>query len=436
MSAPTIEVGIALGVGSDMDFILDDPIRGVLDSAFTLGTGYTDVTSAAFRCSVSRGRFSELTRPIEAGNIVVNLNNEDRAFDPSHIASPYVSNLLPGRGVQIKAAGKTIVTGYVEDWNLEYDVSGRSVAMCMATDALGVLAAGEFDQWTSTKLTSGAKLSDICNRAEIDWPAALRDFDEGVEGLQADTVSWGSNALNYAQLVAQSELGYLFASSDGVLTFRDRLIGSSPSSVSFSDDGGTFESILTDANGDPLLDGFGERLTAAVDTIAYERISSTVGSERLYSRVGVDREGGIKQTATVADPSAWRALYGPLRSLSVTTTLLATDAQSLALAEYLLSLYDAPRYMVSDIAVELATLSVSQQESVLALDIASVIDVTYTPNGVGDPIMQTLVVQGIRHDIAPMTHTVTLSMIPAPVQFFRLDSAIYGVLDGPFPLAF
>ena len=409
MSAPAIEVGIALGVGSDMDFILDDPIRGVLDSAFTLGTGYTDVTSSAVRCSISRGRFSELTRPIDAGNIIVNLNNENRAFDPAHLASPYVTNLTPGRGVEIKAAGVPIVTGFVEDWNLEYDVSGRSVAMCMATDALGVLAAGEFDAWTSGGLTAGAKLTAICNRAEIDWPATLRSFDEGVEALQIDTVSWGSNALNYAQLVAQSELGYLFATAAGMLTFRDRSIGSTPSTASFSDNG---------------------------VGIPYQAITSTVGSERLYSRVGVDREGGTKQTATVTDPAAWRILYGPLRSLSVTTTLLATDAQSLALANYLLDLYDAPRYMVSDISVELAALTAPQQTSVLGIDITSVIDVTYTPNGVGVPITQTLVVQGIRHEIAPETHVVTLSTIPAPVQFFRLDDAIYGVLDGPFPLAF
>ena len=436
MSAPTIEVGIALGVGAVTDFILDDPIRGVLDSTFTLGTGYTDVTSSTFRCSITRGRFSELTRPIEAGDIIINLNNEDRAFDPAHLGSPYVTNLAPGRGLQIKAGGKTIVTGFVEDWNLEYDVSGRSVAMCMATDALGVLAAGEFDEWTSTKLTAGGKLSDICNRAEIDWPATLRDFDDGVEALQSDAVSWGSNALNYAQLVAQSELGYLFASSDGMLTFRDRLIGSSPSSVSFSDDGGTFESVLTDTDGDPLLDEFGEPLTANVDTIAYESISATVGSERLYSRVGVDREGGINQTATVADPAAWRLENGPLRSLTIPITLLASDARSLALAQFLLSLYDTPRYMVSDVAVELATLSASQQDSVLAIDIASVIDVSYTPNGVGAPIIQRLVVQGIRHDVAPMTHTVSFSTIPAPSQHFRLDSAVYGVLDGIYKLAF
>jgi hypothetical protein len=45
--------------------------------------------------------------------------------------------------------------------------------------------------------------------------------------------------------------------------------------------------------------------------------------------------------------------------------------------------------------------------------VASVVTVEYTPNGVGSQATQDCLVQGIRHDIAPDSHRVTLSLVQA-----------------------
>lgn len=396
----TVEVD--LGVYAPTDFVLDDASRGVLNgTAFTLSAGYTDVTTSAMNASVSRGRTSRLWDAMDAGNATVVFQNRERLFDPAYIDGQYYGELVAGKRVRLIANDTTVYSGFTEDLRLDYDVSTVSTTALLSTDALGMLGQLQFDDWTSGGLGAGDKLTDVCERAEVAWPSDLRDFNGGVETLQANTIAWGTNVLNYCQLVARSDLGYLFASADGVLTFRDRNVAVGAVSAASVGDGG----------------------------IPFNGITAIAGSELLFSRVGVTREGGSPTTAVTADAIAWRAAFGPLRSLSITGVLLATDAQSLDLAEYLLTLYDTPRYRVSELVFELHGLETADQDTLLAVDITDTVDVTFTPNGVGDPIVQVLVVQGIRHDITPSTHRLTWSVMDAPLPFFRLDSSTYGVLD-------
>jgi hypothetical protein len=404
MTAPTVTLGVGLGVPEASDFILDDATRGVLDGAtYTLASGYTTVTGDGYSISVRRGRWSRLWDAFDAGSASVSVWNHDREYDPSYLLSPYSGYIVPGRPLRVTAGGYDVFTGYVDDIDLSYEVSGQSAATFKATDALGMLGQMQFDAWTSSGVSADTKLAAVCDRSEVAWSTTLREFDAGIEVLQSDSVAWGSNVLNYAQLITRSDLGYLFSAVDGMLTFRNRNAVTGIASVaSFGDDG---------------------------VGIPFVNIETTIGSELLFARVSVDLEGLTAQTATVSDTAAWQTSYGPLRSLSITGTLLATEAQALALANYILDLYDTPRYRVSELEVDLTGLSGAQQSTVLALDVASVVDVTFTPNSVGDPIMQTLVVQGIAHNISVDRHTVTLSLIDAPFPFFRLDSADYGQLD-------
>lgn len=400
-SAPTVTVEAALGVPKDTDFVLDDPTKGVLDgTTYVLASGYSTVTSDATGVTITRGRTSRLWDAMDSGRCMVILNNEDRDYDPAYLFSPYRDRLRPGRGVRISANDRPIFTGHVEDFGLDYQVSGRSTAAMAATDALGSLGQLQFDEFTASGSTVSAKLTEALDRDEVDWPLAERDFDEGVAILQtANTVSYGDNVLGYCQLLARSEIGYLFASVDGRLTFRDRNL-SNTSLASFGASG-----------------------------IPFQGISVETGSELLFSRVVVTREGGSATTAVTADAPAWREKNGPLRSLSITGVLLSNDTQSLDLAEYLLALYDSPRYRVRELTVHLEALSSTDQNTVLELDITDMVTVEFTPNDVGDAVVQFLVVQGIRHDITPASHVVTLSLMDAPSPFFRLDSADFGVLD-------
>ena len=328
------------------------------------------------------------------------LQNRTRTYDPNFAASPYAGNVRPGKRVTIASAGVTIFDGVIADWNLDYEVGGMSLAFAECVDALGQLGRMEFDAWTATAAqTAGPRITAVLDRPEVAF-TANRSIDTGVSVLQGDSVSWGSNVLNYLQLVTRSDLGRFYASRTGVVTFRDRLdplnVGTS---VSFADDG---------------------------TGVPFQGIAMSYGSELLYNRVGIDREGGTLQTVT---DSASQALYGAL-SLSETGLLLNSDTQSLDMANYLLGIYDSPELRVAELVVELAPLTSAQQVSVLSLDIASVISVTWTPNGVAPSLSRDCIVEGITHEITPDSHTVTLSLGDADRRsFLQLNDTIFGALD-------
>ena len=409
MTAPTPSVTAYFELESGDFFVLNDDVRGELDNVTYLLAGdiATAVTSFVSYISINRGRSRALDE-FQPGTATVVFRNELRTFDPTYEFSQFAGNIKPGKRLTIAAAGVTIYDGKIRDWNYGYEVGGLSTATAEMTDALGQLGAIEFDEWTTSSQAPGLRITAVLNRNEVLF-GSNRDIDDGVETLQADAVSWGSNVLNYLQLVARSDHGRLFASREGLLTFRDRLATTSESfGVTFTDDGGD---------------------------IPFTGVALEYGSEFLYNRVGIDREGGTLQTVEDDDSIAE---YG-VSTLSITGLLLDTDAQSLALAEYLLGIYKQPELRVSEVTVALHDDQITddQKADVLALEIGDVVRVWYTPNDVGAPLVRYGIVEGLRHDLAPAQHTVTVSLSDAGQRsFFIFDDDIFGEFDGVGAFAF
>lgn len=354
----------------------------LLDGADVLGGDIgTEVSATTDKVTIRRGRPAQIFDTIDAADGNAELNNELRTYDPLYTAGAYYGLIAPGVRARFEGNGVVFFDGRAADWNYEYEVDGQSVAHMQLEDALAVLARQEFDEWTATaSQAAGARLTDILNRPEVAWAGGARDIDTGVSVLQGDLVTWGSNVLNYCQLVAQSDYGQFFCSRDGLLTFRDRHanIGASVA-VAFGTGG-----------------------------IPFQGIGLAFGAELFYNRVSVDRLGGIEQTYTTTT-----ATTDGVRSLSLSGLLMDTDTQALDMATYLANIYASGETRVSMIRIMLDDddlLTVAQIAQVLALDINSLISVTWTPNGVGTAISQTCVVQGIDHDIDAVTHTVTLAL--------------------------
>jgi hypothetical protein len=411
VTAPTPTVTAYFDLSAGDFFVLDDPVKGELDNVTYLLSGdiATDVTSFVSAVSINRGRSRALDE-FSPGTASVVFRNELRTFDPTYEFSQFYGNIRPGKRLTIAAGGVTIFDGRIRDWNYGYEVGGPSVAVAEVMDALGQLGAIEFDEWTTTSQAPGARIAAVLDRSEVVF-GSNRDLDDGVETLQADAVSWGSNVLNYLQLVARSDHGRLFASREGVLTYRDRLsVDSADFVVTFTDDGGD---------------------------VPFTGIALEYGSEFLYNRVGVDREGGTLQTVEDSDSIAD---YG-VSTLSLSGLLLNTDDQSANLAEYLLGIYKEPELRVSEVSVALHDsedrISETLKQDVLALDIGDVVRVWYTPNKEGAPLIRYGFVEGLQYDIAPAYHAVTVSLSDASARsFFILDDDIFGELDGVGSLAF
>lgn len=398
--------------GSSTVFVLDDPVRGVLDGAtYTLAGDVAVPLDGVRSVQITRGRERALDE-ITVGVANVVANNFLRTYDPNYAAGTYYGNIVPGKRVTISTNGVTRFDGLIDDWNFDYPIAGDSTASFDVVDALAQLGSAEFDEWTtSAGQLVGARLTSILDRTEVAFPGGLRDLDVGTSTLQADLVSWGSNVLNYAQLVVKADLGQLFASKDGVLTFYGR-----NRSVT-----GVGAPILAD-------DGSG---------IGFSEIAVDFGTELLFNRVSVDATGFTKQTVTDA---ASFAKYGKWYSLSIAELPLETQQQALDLANYLLNLYKDPTPRISSVTVLLHAQSSADQATLLNLEIGSVVRVVYTPNGIAPPIDKFCLIEGVSETIGNLYHSLTFRLSNLADGFagnpFILDSASLGVLDTAGVLAF
>jgi hypothetical protein len=393
-------------------FTLDDPVRGVLDDPFILGGDIlVDVTDHVASVSISRGKSNELDR-YTAGNASVVLHNDDRAFDPFYEAGPYFTQILPRKEVAIETNGIRQFSGFIDDWDLQYQLGQKSNATVSAVDGFMQLTATELNEFTNIEEKSGERVLRILNRAEVAWPSGKRDIEEGKRTLQADTVQENTNVLQYLQLIADTETGQIFMSKDGAIVFQDRIVGP------------------------PILDTliFSDGTHAAIDSnptvVNYSNIEVVYGSENLYNRITVTREGGEPQTA---DSVNSQAIFG-VQTLSLDGLLLTSDTEAAELANYLLGVYDEPDLRISSVEVNLHDKTPEQQGKLLEIELQDVFLIAYTPNGIGDPFEQYGIVQGIRENIGIDFHKITYDFGSLRKFPFILDHPVYGVLGGGLPL--
>ena len=399
-------IGFDLTASSNNYFVLNDTTRGVLNSSFVLGGDVlVDVTEYVQSVTINRGKSREQDT-FTAGNASVVLHNDSRIFDPFYTASPYFSQILPRKEIVITTNGIRQFSGYIDDWDLSYELGGKSYASVSAIDGFLQLSSTQLAPFTNTVQLSGERIVSIINRPEVAWPVALRDIDTGQSTLQADVISDNPNALGYLQLVEQSELGSLFMAKDGKLTFRDR------------------------TNYPPTIDTLIFADDEQANSIGYNDIQVVYGSENLSNRVVVTREGGTPQQA---DSLESQSIYG-VQSLSLDGLLLNSDADALTFADYLVGRNDNPELRFSNVSVQLEGKDIEQVSKILAAEINDVYKVVFTPNGLGDPIEQYGIVTGIRHQIGIDRHTVSFEFGSVQDFVLILDDPIYGRLGGSLPV--
>jgi len=387
-----------LELGAVEGFILDDAVAGVLDNTvYTLGgVSYKDITSRLISASISRGKNRDLDR-ISAGSLNVQLNNDDRAFDPNYASSPFYGSIVPRRELRLTVDGVRQITTTIDDWNFNYNPGGVSVAAAAATDDFTLLARQTLTAGTATPQLTGARIGAVLDDPAVGWPADRRDLDAGTSSLGADVL--GGNVLQYLQLVSDaSEQGQIFMNKAGNVQFRSRL-DATPTSTSvtaFADDGTGIPFILTAVN---------------------------YGSELLYNEAIVSSAAG---TATAVNDRSQIA-YG-ITSVSV-DTLVSTTAQLQNLADFLVQKYGDPEYRFETISMNLNTMGAGDKATILGLEIGDVISIKFTPNSLGDPIEQYGQIIRVNHELDAVRHDVSISVASLDWTFLVLDDAVFGILD-------
>jgi len=395
--ATTVEVGFELTVGDTPYFRLDDPVKGKLNNvSYRLaGPIWIDVSDKVFGVAVKRGKNRELDR-YSAAQASVSLRNEDRTFDPLNEDSPYVGNIIPRRSIRVTTNGYTQFTGVIEDWNLDYSITGQSNAVIQASDAFSLLAQQTLTPGTATSQLTGARVEAVLSQPTVAWPLADRDIDTGNSLLGADV--FDGNVLSYLQEVEASEQGQFFMTKDGKVRFINGAVTvtSGLSAVLFADDG----------TGVPYIN-------AAVN----------YGTELLFNQVEATSPAG---TAT-ANNTVSQGKYG-ITQASV-NTLLALYAQTEDLASFWVNKYGEPEYRFENLTVNLEALSGADQIDVLNLELGDIIQIKFTPNGIGSPIQRYGQIINIDHAIGIDRHDITYGVGSLQYSFLVLDDTGFGILD-------
>ena len=403
MPAPTPLVQIAFDLnaaGQGNFFTLDDPVKGELDNTTypLAGDILQDVTQYVRQVSVRRGRSSLLDK-FQAGAATVTLDNRQRLFDPTAgtAVSPYGVSLKPRKQLVVQLDGEYAFDGQVEDWDLQYDLGGDSTTTAKAADGFALLGQQFISGFQTSEQSTGSRVSAILDRGEINWPAARRNIDTGQATLQNDYIDAGTNALQYLQGVESDEPGALFVSRDGLLTFRQRTDLQQVTNVVIADDG---------------------------TGIPFSSISVDYGTEQMRNSVTVVRANG---GTAVAENTDSQQEYGVI-AVGLSDSLLSSDAQAEALANWLVNLYGVPQLRINQVSFILNQLPAASVSELITLELGDVIEVKFTPNNIGDPIDRFAAIDSIVHDIAVDRHVMTIGLSQT-IGGFILDSSTFGVLD-------
>jgi hypothetical protein len=397
MPIEKVEVGFDTSFsGAGNFFVLDDATKGQLDNtSYPLGgLTFIDVTDRVRNFSISRGR-SNLFSAFPAGQLNVEFNNHDRAFDPLYAQSPFAGNIVPRREIRVSTDDVVQYVGWIDDWGFSYLPNGDSVAEAIAYDATSIISGQTLALGTPTAQLSGARVENILD--QINWSPQERNIETGVATFSNAVIDANTNAMNYLQTIALSEPGLVFVDKIGRLTFLDRT--TAPTSTGLVQFGGT--------------------------GISFQSVDVSYGSDNLYNEVVLDRVGG--GTATATDTQSVTD-YG-LRTLSQSGLLLNTDLALAELALVLAQQYSQPEYRFSSLEVAIHKLDPAEQEDVLGLELGSVAKIVFTPNGIGDAIQRFVQVISINHTVNPQNHFVEFGFQSLDAAYLVLDDAEFGKLD-------
>jgi hypothetical protein len=402
-----VELGVNVAQSDTVGFKLGDATRGVLDNtAYTLsGLRFYDITNQLFSASTSRGKNDALGR-IDAGQITIELDNSTRTFDPLYAAGPYYGQLIPGRQIRISCNDYPVISGYIDDIDIIYDPSNRSIVSMTAADSLSNLTINNLPEVVPDAELSGARVTRILDLPEVAWPAADRNIDVGDTLLSDTIIEEGTQAVQYLQNIAASEAGEIFIAKDGKFTFIERNATPNVIDIIFTDEGPT----------------------AGYTDIPFANLSVVYGSEQLYNRIILTNNIPVFPDEAIAEDVNSQLIYGP-RSLTQTDLLMDSAADLQFLADFLLARFKSPQYRFESMDIVLDELSEVQQDAVLDLEIGDIVEVHFTPSNIPPAIEKYVKIIGISHDWNSSQKRINFSLETLDFTLFILDDAILGVLD-------
>jgi hypothetical protein len=391
-----VELGFTESGASAPFLRLDNPVSGLLDSPKALLGGaeaLVDVTSFVRSFAITRGKSRELDR-YGAGQASVAFNNNDRTFDPTFASSPFFGQVEPRRQIRISVDDVIQFEGTIDDWNIDYEPGGNSIATAQAFDGIASLANLETEALTLSEDFTDSQITQVLDNVE--WPVAKRDIETGAALLAGQVVSDGTNALGLMQLMTDSEPGDLFVSKSGDVKFVGRNQPFVSGDVILSDDG---------------------------TEISYNAVKVIFGSELLYNSWLMKN----LSTELVRKSDSSIALYGE-RDVS-RNTLLKESSDLENLGDFLLARYENPEYRFESLSINLRTVSPSQREDLLNLELGEIVKVEFTPASIPPAIERFGKVIRLSQSFSQNQEIIEVGLEAIAGTLLVLDDAEFGKLD-------
>ena len=267
-----------------------------------------------------------------------------------------------------------LFSGFVDSWNVSWDMNVDSEVEVPCTDGFKVL--GAYDRSAVSAVgageDSGARVTRILD--SIGWSASDRVIATGNSTMQATTLD--GDGLTELLLVADSEIGELYVRGDGKVVFRNR------------------QALLTDSRSTDAQARFGDGGEAAGE-LTYHDVSVSYDHTQLNNLIRVARTGGSSQTAQDSDSIADFLT----QTFERTDLLMQTDADALSYAQWVLYISKDPELRFDVLKIRPQKDETNLFPQVLAREIGDRITVKRRPVGGGDPVTREVFIRGIELDI-------------------------------------
>ena len=259
----------------------------------------------------NRGRDDYLGE-MAAGTATVVLHDPDGRFNPKNAASPLYGQLLPMRQIRIRASNdggaiyQPMFRGFIR--SIEHNPNrGVQETTIECVDLFVWMNRVKPVIESITDLTTGGAIAALL--ADVGWTVeGLVDLDDG-DAIPAFSADGSATALSLVGDLLETERGLFYVKADGTARYEDRYTRSLRSSAA----------------------SFSDTMKAA---------TSRVDLDEIGNRAVVTRTGGEAQTAV---NGVSQDAYGTADVGDIESPYLATDAQALSLANYLVSVKGEPR---------------------------------------------------------------------------------------------
>lgn len=193
-----------------------------------ISEAWVDISQYVMSAHIKRGRMHELDR-VEAGTIILVIDNQDGAFWRYNADSPFYGYIKPLLRIRVVMAlgdvEYSLFNGVIEAWKPSWmgDITGGLPIMNVeGVDMFKRFSRAYIREERAAELP-GQRINAVLNH--IGWPSGegWRSIDPGtimISALEYDQAN-PANALEHMLDVAQAEGGILFMDGEGKVVFQD-----------------------------------------------------------------------------------------------------------------------------------------------------------------------------------------------------------------------